>query len=231
MSRVIPWCASGSMPRPVAPVRSARRAPGPQVRRANSPPGRKPSTRRSKPRGNGRGLPRAQPNTPGGLGWGHASAGHPAVWPALGQVPRAGQDPSAATHHRGGTQGGEAGRVPAELHGPRRPAALTSLTRTTCTAGNTLPNGRHDNRPALGVAIGVGGRFRPVCLASAGPLPVSGHARQGRRIMRRPVRAVRTCRQDPDGPGAAPARAAAERVVCRSVGPVWPWDRDHGLRP
>jgi hypothetical protein len=119
--------------------------------------------------------------------------------------------------------------------GARDPSTATSsstaLTRTTCTARDTLPNARHDNRPALGVAIGVGGRFRPVCLALAGSPLVSGHARQGRRIMRRPVRAVWACRQDPDLPGAAPERAAAERVACRSVVPVWPRYREDGLRP
>jgi hypothetical protein len=108
---------------------------------------------------------------------------------------------------------------------------VTSLTRTTCTARDTLPNGRHDNRPALGVAIGAGGRCRPVCLASAGSRLVSGHARQGRRIMRRPVRAVRACRQDPDWPGAAAERAVAAFVACRFVVPVWPRDQEDGLRP
>ena len=72
---------------------------------------------------------------------------------------------------------------------------------------------------------------RPVCLASAGSLLVSGHARQGRRIMRRPVRAILACRQDPDLPGAAPERAAAEIVACRCVVPVWPRYREDGLRP
>ncbi len=106
-----------------------------------------------------------------------------------------------------------------------------SLARTTGTARDTLPHWRHDNRPALGVAIGVGVRFRPVRPASAGSLPVSGHARQGRRIRRRPVRASQACRQDPGVPGAAPARAAAEIVACRSVVPVWPRYREDGLRP
>jgi ISXO2-like transposase domain len=128
-----------------------------------------------------------------------------------------------------------AARTPATRRATRRRSTATSsstaLTRTTCTARATLPNGRHDNRPALGVAIGVGVRFRPVCLASAGSRLVSGHARQGRRIMRRPVRAVRACRQDPDVPGAAPERAAAEIVACRFVVPVWPRYREDGLRP
>jgi hypothetical protein len=128
-----------------------------------------------------------------------------------------------------------AARTPATRRATRRrstaTSSSTSLTRTTCTARDMLPNGRHDKRPALGVAIGGGVRFRPVCLASAGSLLVSGHARQGRRIMRRPVRAVRACRQDPDVPGAAPARAAAELVACRFVVPVWPRYREDGLRP
>ena len=128
-----------------------------------------------------------------------------------------------------------AARTPATRRATRRrstaTSSSTSLTRTTCTARETLPNGRHDNRPALGVAIGVGVRFRPVCLASAGSRLVSGHARQGRRIMRRPVRAVRACHQDPDVPGAAPERAAAEIVACRFVVPVWPRYREDGLRP
>ena len=54
------------MPRPVARVRSARRAPGLKLRRANSPSGRKPITRRSKPHGNGRIRPRSRPTMPSG---------------------------------------------------------------------------------------------------------------------------------------------------------------------
>jgi hypothetical protein len=78
---------------------------------------------------------------------------------------------------------------------------------------------------------GVGVRFRPVCLASAGSLRVSGHTRQGRRLMRRPMRAVRACRQASDVPGAAPERAAAEIVACRCDVPVWPRDREDEIRP
>jgi hypothetical protein len=66
MSPAIPWCAFVSMSRPVARVWSARRAPGPKMRRANSLSGRKRSTRRSKPHGNGRRRPRSRPTMPGG---------------------------------------------------------------------------------------------------------------------------------------------------------------------
>ena len=66
MSPATPWCAFVSMPRPVARVRSARRAPWLKMRRANSPSGRKPITRRSKPHGNGRRRPRSRPTMPGG---------------------------------------------------------------------------------------------------------------------------------------------------------------------
>jgi len=65
MPPATPWCASVSMLRPVARVRSARHAPGLNMRRANSPSGRRSSTRLSRPRGNGRKPPRSQPNTPG----------------------------------------------------------------------------------------------------------------------------------------------------------------------
>jgi hypothetical protein len=126
---------------------------------------------------------------------------------------------------------GRAARTPATRRATRRrstaTSSSTSLTRTTFTARNTLPNGHHDNRPALGVGI----RFRPVCLASAGSLLLAGHARQSCRLMRRPVRAIRACRQDPDVPGATPKRAAAARVACRCVVPVWLRDREDGLRP
>jgi hypothetical protein len=124
-----------------------------------------------------------------------------------------------------------AARTPATRRRSPATSSSTARTRTTSPARETLPHGRHDHRPALGVAIGVGGRFRPACLASAGSRLVSGHARRGRRIMRRPVRAVRACRQDPDWPGAAPARAAAEIVACRCVVPGWPRYQEDGLRP
>ena len=58
----LPW------PRPVVPVRSARHAPRPKMPRANSPSGRKPSTRPSKPRGNGRRPLSSRPSMPGGPG-------------------------------------------------------------------------------------------------------------------------------------------------------------------
>jgi hypothetical protein len=54
------------MPRPVAPVRSTRRAFGLKMRRANSPSGRKPITRRSKPHGNGRRRPLSRPTMASG---------------------------------------------------------------------------------------------------------------------------------------------------------------------
>jgi hypothetical protein len=50
----------------------ARRAPERKTPPANSRSGRRPITRRSKPRDNGRRLPSSQPSTPGGLG----SRGH-----------------------------------------------------------------------------------------------------------------------------------------------------------
>jgi hypothetical protein len=66
MARAIPWCASVSMARRVAPVPFARRAPRPKMRRANSPSGRKSSMKRSRPRGNDKRPPSSPPSMPGG---------------------------------------------------------------------------------------------------------------------------------------------------------------------
>jgi hypothetical protein len=68
MSPATPSCASVFMPPPVAPVRSAQRAPRPKMRRANSPSAHKSSTRRSKPHGTGRRPLSSRPSTPGGPG-------------------------------------------------------------------------------------------------------------------------------------------------------------------
>jgi hypothetical protein len=54
MFPVTPSCASTLTQQPAAPVRPARRAPGPKTPRANSPSGRMPTTRQSKPSGNGK---------------------------------------------------------------------------------------------------------------------------------------------------------------------------------
>jgi hypothetical protein len=64
MSPGIPSCASITMRRPVAPVRSARRTPGRKTRRANSPSGHKSTTRPFKLRATGRKPPSSKPNTP-----------------------------------------------------------------------------------------------------------------------------------------------------------------------
>jgi hypothetical protein len=64
----IPWCVSVSMPRPVAPAQSARRAPGPKMRPANAPSDRRPSMRRSRPHDSTRRAPRSKRNMRCGQG-------------------------------------------------------------------------------------------------------------------------------------------------------------------
>jgi hypothetical protein len=68
MSRAIPSCASALIGRHVVPVQPARRAHGRRMSPANSPSGRKPSTWRSRPRGNGKRPPSSKLNAHDGQG-------------------------------------------------------------------------------------------------------------------------------------------------------------------
>jgi hypothetical protein len=90
-----------TLPRPGAPSQSARRAPGPKVRRANPPCGRKSAAKPSGPRDTGRRPLRSQPSMRRERGRRHARAGHPPPWPAPASRCRAGENASLACHHRG----------------------------------------------------------------------------------------------------------------------------------